>query len=129
MGAGTCEMAGATVGAACGTGTAQCAAVLGLACSGPSNGKTCMMITYGDDGAPCAPSTADMVRSLCKAGGCYTATGQAGEPDTGTCKADVDPGAACDTMLGPACKPPGRCVVVPNSTAGTCMTPDPSICG
>jgi len=129
MGAGTCEMAGTTVGAACGAGTAQCAGVVGLACSGPAASKTCMMMTYGDDGAPCGPSSADMVRSGCKAGGCYTATGQATEADNGTCKADVDPGTACDTMLGPACKPPGRCVVLPNSTAGTCMTPDPSICG
>jgi hypothetical protein len=129
MGAGTCEMAGATVGTACGTGTPQCAGPLGLACSGPNGSKTCMMITYGADGAACGPSTADVVRALCTAGGCYTATGQASEADPGTCKADVDPGSACDTTVGPACKPPGRCVVVPNSTAGTCMTPDPSICG
>lgn len=127
--AGTCEMAGATVGTACGLGTPQCAGVLGLACSGPANGKTCMMMTYGDDGAACGPSTADVVKAGCKAGNCYTATGQAAEADSGTCKADVDPGAACDTMLGPACKPPGRCVVTPNTTAGTCMTPDPSVCG
>jgi hypothetical protein len=129
MGAGTCMMAGATVGAACGTGTAQCAGVLGLACSGPGGSKTCMMMTFGDDGAACGPSSADVVRSACQAGACYTDSGPAAEPQTGTCKADVDPGAACDTTLGPACKPPGRCVVIANSSAGTCMTPDPSLCG
>jgi len=129
MGAGTCMMAGSTAGAACGANSAGCAGVLGLACSGPSGAKTCMMITFGDDGAACGPSTADAVRSQCKAGGCYTDTGPAAEPQTGTCKVDVDPGAACDTMLGPACKPPGRCVVDVNSTAGTCMTPDPTACG
>jgi hypothetical protein len=132
MGIGTCMTAGMTAGAACGAtsaNSAACAGVLGLACSGPAGSKSCMTITFGDDGAPCGPSTADVVRSLCKAGGCYTDTGLAAEPQTGTCKADVDPGAACDTMLGPACKPPGRCVVGVNSTAGTCMTPDPTACG
>jgi hypothetical protein len=129
MGTGTCMMAGATAGAACGANSAGCAGVLGLACSGPSGSKTCMAMTFGDDGAACGPSTADVVRSSCKAGGCYTDTGPAAEPQTGTCKADVDPGAACDTTLGPACKPPGRCVTDVNGTAGTCMTPAPTACG
>ena len=81
-------------------------------------------------GAGCGgPSTADVVRSSCRAGACYTDTGQAAEPQTGTCKADVGAGAACDTTLGPACKPPGRCVTGASSSAGTCMTPDPTACG
>ena len=129
MGTGTCMMAGASAGTACGASSAGCAGVLGLACSGSAGAKTCMMMTFGDDGAACGPSTADVVRSSCKAGSCYTASGAAAEPQTGTCKADVAPGAACDTMLGPACMPPARYVVTPSSTAGTCMTPDPTACG
>lgn len=126
-GPGTCEMAGATAGAACGSGSAGCAVILGLACGGPNGAKTCMAITFGDDGAACGPST-DTGRAACKAGGCYTATGPASESQSGTCKADVGAGAACDLMLGPACKPPGRCVLGTNSTAGTCTTPDPTTC-
>jgi hypothetical protein len=127
-GPGTCEMAGASVGAACGSGSASCAVILGLACGGPAGAKTCMMITYGDDGAACGPST-DTGRAACKAGGCYTASGPAPEAQTGTCKADVGAGGACDIMLGPQCKPPGRCVVAGTSTAGSCTIPDPTACG
>jgi hypothetical protein len=128
MGPGTCEMAGASVNVACGPGTAGCAGVLGLACGGPAGAKTCITITFGDDGAACGPS-ADGGRTACKAGGCFTTTGPATEAQMGTCKADVGAGAACDIMLGPLCKPPGRCVVSGTSTAGTCTIPDPSSCG
>jgi len=127
-GPGTCEMAGASANTACGTGTAGCAGVMGLACGGPAGAKTCMPMSYGDDGAACGPS-ADGARTACKAGGCFTATGPATEAQAGTCKADVGAGAACDVLLGPLCKPPARCVSSGNATAGTCTIPDPSSCG
>ena len=128
MGPGTCEMAASVVGAACGAGTAGCAGVVGLACGGTAGSKTCMMMTYATDGAACG-MTSDGGRVACLAGVCYTTTGVAGEQQTGTCKADVGAGMGCDIMLGPACKPPGRCVVSASSTAGTCTIPDPAQCG
>jgi hypothetical protein len=124
----TCQPAIAMAGARCGAGTAGCDIGLGLFCTGPVGSKTCTMINYGGDGAPCG-LLPDGTRAGCRAGTCYTASGQAGEGEAGTCKADAADGAPCDAMLGPGCATPARCVVGASGTAGVCTVPDATSCG
>jgi hypothetical protein len=126
---GTCQTAAGQVGAACGGTMPGCDGSLGLFCGGATGSKTCMAMTYVTDGMPCGDlSTTSHVG--CVAGGCYIATGLAGTGDTGTCKADAPDGAVCDSVLGPACLAPARCVVVgADGGAGTCVLPSATSCG
>jgi hypothetical protein len=41
----------------------------------------------------------------------------------GTCKADTADGTACDTILGPGCITPARCVIGGVGSGGTCEIP------
>lgn len=126
---GTCQVALGTPGAACG-GEAMpgCNGSLGLACVGASGSKTCVMVTYGGDGMPCGDLSSTAVVQ-CKAGTCSMATGAAGGSQTGTCVLDAIDGASCDTVLGPSCMTPARCIVTGGGTAGTCALPTDRGCG
>ena len=124
---GTCQTAGTTVGAACGGATAGCDGTLGLYCAGAAGSKACAEVALVGDGQPCGV-LADGSHVGCKAGDCYTATGMAGTGEMGTCKAAVDAPAACDTMLGPGCLAPARCVLTAGSTAGSCVVPTANGC-
>lgn len=128
---GTCEVALGTAGAACGGGAMpSCNGSLGLACVGPSGSKTCVSIDYVGDGMPCG-NLSNTSFALCKAGTCYTTTGVASGSQTGTCKLDAIEGAACDTVLGPSCMTPARCVTVSDGggTSGLCTLPTGRTCG
>jgi hypothetical protein len=90
-------------------------------------GQTCLAganvcQAYIGAGQPCDAATCSL------AGGCYTGAGAASDTETGTCKADVAAGMACDIVIGPLCKTPGRCVVAAGATSGTCTVPDPTVC-
>jgi len=124
---GTCQPAGTTVGAACGGTMAGCDNTIGLYCAGAAGSKTCAEITFVGDGKACGQMS-DGTRVACRAGECFTATGVAGNNDMGTCKADVDAPAACDTALGPHCLAPARCVVTGSGTAGSCVVPTGAMC-
>lgn len=78
-------------------------------------------------GTPCGV-LADGSHVGCAAGNCYTATGPASGSDLGTCKASAPDNMHCDTMLGPSCLPPARCVTSAGGTAGTCLVPNASMC-
>jgi len=55
--------------------------------------------------------------SFCTGGAiCVVATGMT----SGTCVAPVAEGAACDTVVGPFCEVPAKCVTNGSGTAGTC---------
>ena len=125
-GAGTCKVAAAVVGAPCGGTMPLCDSVQGLFCGGAVGAKTCMATTYVADGAPCGPLTQGPFAG-CTAGVCYTPKGLAGAGEIGTCKANAADGAACDTVTGPGCELPARCVLG-NGTAGVCKVPA-GICG
>lgn len=124
---GTCRPAAATIGASCGGTMPGCDTTLGLYCAGSAGAKTCTAMTFAHDGQPCG-LLSDGSRVGCVAGECYTATGTAGSGDMGACKASVGAPAACDTVLGPSCLAPARCVVPDNGSAGTCATPDATMC-
>jgi hypothetical protein len=126
---GTCEVALGTAGAACGGGTMPgCNGSLGLACVGASGSKICVTITYVGDGMPCG-NLSNTAFALCKAGTCYTGTGVASGSQMGTCKLDAIEGASCDTVFGPACMTPARCVVGDGGSSGLCTLPTASGCG
>jgi hypothetical protein len=124
---GTCQPAGALVGAPCGGTMPGCDGTLGLYCAGAAGSKACAAITFVGDGQPCGTLASGM-RVGCSAGECYTATGAAGATDTGSCKASVDAPNACDIVLGPGCLPPARCVVTGTGSAGTCIVPTADMC-
>jgi hypothetical protein len=127
---GTCEVALGTVGAACGGGTTPaCNGSLGLSCVGATGGKTCVAISYVSDGMPCG-NLSNTSFAQCKAGTCYTATGVASGSQMGNCKLDAIEGASCDTVLGPSCMTPARCVVASDGgTSGLCTVLTGSTCG
>jgi hypothetical protein len=125
---GTCQTAGTRVGAACGGSMGGCDVTLGLYCAGATGAKTCAAMTYVGDGQACG-AMQDGSRVGCAAGDCYTATGTTGASETGTCKASVDAPGACDTVLGPSCLAPARCVVDADAgSAGTCVVPTGDMC-
>jgi hypothetical protein len=124
---GTCQTAGTTVGAPCGGSMAGCDGTLGLYCAGAAGSKACAAMMLVGDGQPCGV-LADGSHVGCQAGDCFTATGPAGTGEMGGCKAAVDAPAACDTMLGPNCLAPARCVIAAGGTAGTCVVPAAHAC-
>jgi hypothetical protein len=103
-----------------------CDGVQGLFCAGATGAKTCAQTMFVGAGAACGPVTQSSFAG-CTAGACYTAKGLAGAGETGTCKANAADGAACDSVLGPSCEFPARCVLG-NGTAGTCKVPA-GVCG
>ena len=125
---GTCQTAGTVAGTACGGTMPGCDGTMGLFCGGTAGSKTCMTISYVADGMPCG-ALSSTSRAECITGGCYTSTGLASSTDMGTCKADAADGAACDTVLGPTCLTPTRCVTTGDASAGTCVLPLGSTCG
>jgi hypothetical protein len=147
MTTGTCETAGTREGVACGGTMPGCDGTRGLYCGGPSGAKTCRLVGYagttaGPDGGVTAsdagasgPTPAGTVcgqlpdgsRVGCVAGTCTTATGVATGSDMGTCQPLAADGQPCDTMLGPGCMSPARCVTT-SGTTGTCIVPTSSMC-
>jgi hypothetical protein len=126
---GTCQASAENAGTACGGATMpSCDGTMGWFCGGATGSKTCMAITYVGDGVACGDLSATS-HAECIAGGCYTSTGAVGTGQMGTCKADAPDGAACDTVLGPGCMTPARCVTSGDASAGTCTIPIGSTCG
>ena len=101
-----------------------CDGTLGLTCEGATGAKTCMAATYAADGAPCGNLGSGVV-AQCQAGSCYLVPGQG---EMGTCKRDAADGARCDTVLGPDCVRPSRCVVGDAGTSGVCTLPTATSC-
>ena len=123
---GTCMTAVAMVGATCDPTqqtSAGCDRAQGLFCNATS--KTCTAVSYAGDGQTCGLGS-DGNFTDCKAGDCLGYTlGANAQP--GTCKAKAADGAACDSVNGPFCQPPAKCVYS-SGTAGTCTVPDASKC-
>jgi hypothetical protein len=125
---GSCMSMGTTVGAACDVQlktAPACNRTYGLWCNtGP---KTCTAVTFVAAGAACGQGT-DGNLTDCKASSeCFGATFGM-NPVMGTCMAPAADGAACDTMAGPPCTAPARCVTAAGSTAGTCTLADATKC-
>ncbi len=123
---GTCKPAPSAVDAACdstATTLPKCDQERGVACSTVTN--RCVSITYASDGMPCGVMSDGLVVSCGRNGICDRAKGSA----TGTCKAAVAEGAACDTKAGPPCLPPANCITGASTvTSGICRIIDASTC-
>jgi hypothetical protein len=120
-GAGTCKPAVEDPGAACGGMLPVCDGAQGLFCGGATGAKKCIATTFVAAGAACGLLAPDSFAG-CTAAACYTATGLAGAGEMGICEANAADGAACDTVAGPQCEFPARCVLG-NGTAGVCKVP------
>jgi hypothetical protein len=129
---GTCEPALETLGMTCGSQNMGlgCDTTRGLWCTAPPDqGASCGSIVYVGDGMPCGYVSGGVAE--CTSGTCYSSGGPyftyTGTTTTGTCKAFAADGAACDTMAGPECLSPARCVTSGGSTSGTCTVPVASV--
>jgi hypothetical protein len=132
------------------SGTCQTGAAEGAACnneSGPAcNGSldldcidgTCQRQALVGPGSPCGEQ-ANGAYNRCSGGAaCVTPLGPC-QLDTGAscdgtmggkCVAPAANSAPCDTLKGPLCQVPAKCVRTSDAgTAGTCLAPDPASCG
>ncbi len=124
---GTCMTAVGTVSMACGGSLAGCDGTIGLTCGGTVGSKSCVAFPFAANGQPCG-TLIDGSFGSCQTGECYTASGVAQSGETGTCGASAKEGQPCDSVIGPPCLTPARCVVDTSSggTSGTCTLPTSS---
>lgn len=122
--AGTCQPSAMVAGATCDykrqTGPG-CDFNTGTFCA--SNNQ-CVNITYVSAGAACDVTNGGTGEAICSNGSSCYPTGSGGS----ACLALGKEGAACDTMAGPGCMAPARCVTDGTGTSGTCSALDASLC-
>lgn len=101
---------------------ADCSSDGGLTCDTTTN--TCVAQPLAAAGASCGVMTG--ITTKCTG----AATCVIPAPQTvGTCVAPAADGAACDTVAGPTCLTPARCVpTTAGGTAGTCQLPGSATC-
>jgi hypothetical protein len=120
---GNCQAAVTTQGAPCDPTralTPGCERAKQLYCNATT--QTCEPIVYASAGQPCGDVNGATV-DCADAGGCYPTTAK-----TGTCLAAAAEGAACDTVNGPGCRSPAKCVTAAGTTGGNCQLPDATTC-
>ena len=103
-GTGTCQAELTTAGATCDAKkktAADCSRDAGLYCA---MAGMCAALATAADGMPCGNVSG--VITVCTFGACFGASGMT----PGTCHAGAADGAACDTVDGPDCQAPARCV-------------------
>jgi hypothetical protein len=124
MGNGTCQTEATMAGAACDAArrmAPDCSRDAGLYCTMQG---TCATITLAGASGQCGTTTTG---ALCSDGACFGATATA----AGACKANVADGMPCDTVNGPECTAPARCVgsAEDGGSMGTCQMPGMQSCG
>jgi hypothetical protein len=120
---GACQAAASSVDAPCDPKQQVmpgCDTTKGLTCNNTLN---CAVTVLAPNQGSCGKQTDGSNVQCAAGGGCYP-LGAA----TGTCATAAADGAACDTMNGPPCLLPARCVTAAGSTAGTCQLVDPASC-
>jgi hypothetical protein len=121
---GTCTPL-ATVGASCdlADGGSRCDGRFGLYCNTEA-GRVCAEVATASATQPCG--TIDGGVTDCLAGSfCQKSPGS----NAGTCVAPAAEGGACDTVNGPTCAAPARCVLAAEgATTGLCHTNNPATC-
>jgi hypothetical protein len=114
---GTCQLGGTTVGTACRGNVIdpRCEKSVYLTCED----RSCAQDSFADAGARCGDLD----------GGAADCTG-GGSCENGTCVAPAAEGSACDTVNGPICLAPARCIGtdIDGGVTGTCTLVDPSTC-
>lgn len=105
----------------------DCSADAGLTC----NTTSLVCVAQPLVGAGVACGLLDGVRTACTAAAtCVIGAGSgSGSGTTGTCVAPAADGGDCDTVAGPDCLTPAKCVpTTPGGTAGTCQLPGSMTC-
>jgi hypothetical protein len=121
---GSCRAQATTAGAACDARrrtAPDCSRDADLYCA---TGGTCMTAASAGQGMMCGQING--VLTLCASGGCF---GQmAGMP--GTCASPAPDGMPCDSVNGPGCQLPARCVGSSSDagTSGTCQLAGATSC-
>jgi hypothetical protein len=115
---GTCQLGATTVGAACRPGNIvdpRCEKSVYLTCEA----RMCAQDSFADAGAPCGDF--DGGSADCTSGGSC---------QNGTCVAAAADGTSCDTVNGPTCLSPARCIGAASDggVTGTCTLVDPTTC-
>lgn len=134
---GTCQPAGAAIGAAC-DGSRKtmpgCDNNLGLVCIPAMKGSavgTCQAIQIVVAGATCGDIGSKPITGFSVCGGSALCTKVMASDPTGTCVAPAADGAPCDIdpTKGPPCLAPSKCVIKDAmGTAGTCSAPEVGAC-
>lgn len=123
---GTCQQRAKTAGAPCDprqATSAGCDPNLGLFCDGRA--QLCVAFSNAGPGSSCAATAVDggSVLSRCTFGAsCIAGSGGS------TCIAPVIEGGSCDTLVGPPCLAPARCVTIGVPGPGTCIALDSALC-
>jgi hypothetical protein len=115
----------AGLGASCdlADGGSRCDARFGLYCNTPA-GKVCAPVGTATASQTCGTVDGGVIDCL-QDSFCQKSEGST----VGTCVAPAAEGAPCDTLNGPICATPARCVLtVEGSTTGLCHTTDPATC-
>jgi hypothetical protein len=122
---GNCEAVATTVGASCKLqdGGTRCSGRQGLYCNVPE-GRVCAPVGVASVNQACGTIDGGVID--CTTGAfCHKASGS----PSGTCVPAVSDSAACDTLNGPNCAVPSRCVLTTaGGTSGTCHTTSASNC-
>jgi hypothetical protein len=121
---GVCTTTASSLGAPCGGTNPACEGNLGLACLEASGAKTCQLVAYVRQPAACG-TLPDGSRAECINADCFTPTDPAA---AATCVTQAPDEAPCDTLLGPLCVTPARCVTSGGGNSGTCKVPSASLC-
>jgi hypothetical protein len=122
-GTATCQAQGTTVGAACNgsnEGSPTCNGSSGLACYKGA----CATVTFVTAGSVCGGNVDGGVVRCAAEGICAGV-------DAGVASACLGPASddsACDTVSGPGCLLPAKCVVTDGGTGGTCLTASATSC-
>lgn len=115
----------ATLGGNCdlADGGSRCDGRFGLYCSVPA-GKVCAPVANATAAQPCGTIDGGVIE--CVAGGFCQ---KPANSKSGTCVPPAADGAACDTVNGPICAAPARCVLsAVGGTTGSCQATLPQSC-
>lgn len=122
---GSCVALAAVVGASCDVadGGTRCDGRQGLYCNVPE-GRICAKVATASTTLECGTVDGGVID--CTNGAfCQKPT----DSKSGICIAPAADGTACDTVNGPTCARPSRCVLgSEGATTGTCQTTTPSAC-
>ncbi len=115
----------ATLGTSCDLahGGSRCDARSGLYCNTQA-GKVCAPVATASASEACGTLDGGVIECLADAF-CQ----KPASSTTGTCVAPAADGAPCDTVNGPICAVPSRCVLsTEGGTTGVCQTTNPQLC-
>ena len=124
-GQGQCVLEKTSVGADCSNATdgGPCAGTTANVFCDTKGDHTCQLYTWAAAGAQCGYLGAGVSVKCASEGTCVADGG------ISTCVPPAAVGGACDTVAGPACIPPLRCILTSTAvTSGTCQSPDPASC-